>query len=619
MRQSHGYAAGGLYSGAAADVVVRGERTVVTRRTTRAWILSAAAGISLMAAAVVVLAASGRAASVTNPDDQIYLTYQGSLERTAWLGHTGTGQPFGKLDVKLSWNASAQFPNQASFGSGVPINYTTLQGTISLDDSGDPSPQTSGLKSCEATLSKRVSSYTPMATTAYDLPSQRYRMNLYQPPLTAYLLQSSDTSGDYCTVNPAQSSAVGFTMNQWPAPTNDPTYTNAWTEYETFPEGAGPFLTTFFDTYRGPQGEIEDITNRITASDSPIGAAWPPGPPSSAPPKPSKAQIQAAFMFAQRNATIVCAEASYYGWTHLRDPSTKWLVQWGDVECARWMGELQAAYDAFVQDPPDSHYIGIALPAAWPAPRPSHASCPRRVRRAACRRLDPAFTAYEAEQERVAEIWEVLAQTANRWGSAYAAFATDPTAPQGSALQTALSKAYYGELGRALSREASAGRKLRSAMRSAGFGRVSATTGQRAGAQRLLDRSQPPAWLARRLVSDGVVPSATSLGASWHAILKSVTVPASIDVASRFAVVGSVPRVPGETSGSITLADVYWIADATPMASVRSVLLADLQAAHNAKDSASEQAALDRFLTDVKQHLRGELSTLLQAAVGALR
>jgi hypothetical protein len=112
---------------------------VVARRTTGARILTAAAGVWLMAATVLVLAASGRAASVTNPDDQIYLTYQGSLERTAWLGHTSTGQPFGKLDVKLSWQAVAHFPNQGSFGSGVAIGYPTLQGTISLDDSGDPS------------------------------------------------------------------------------------------------------------------------------------------------------------------------------------------------------------------------------------------------------------------------------------------------------------------------------------------------------------------------------------------------------------------------------------------------------------------------------------------------
>jgi len=170
---------------------------------------------ALVAAVVLLVAPSAWAGSSTNPDDQIYLTYSGQLQRQAWLGQGGTGQPFGKLDVTLDWQATAHFPNQQSFGAGVVINYQLLNGTISLDDSGDPTPLTgngyheSGLRSCNATLSQRFTTYRQTATTVYDLVSRRYKMNLYQPPLTAYLLQSTDTSGDYCTVDPAVSSAVG--------------------------------------------------------------------------------------------------------------------------------------------------------------------------------------------------------------------------------------------------------------------------------------------------------------------------------------------------------------------------------------------------------------------------
>ena len=234
----------------------------------RARFLATAAVAALSVVVTVALASSARAGSSTNPDDQIYLTYDGHLERQAWLGHAGTGQAFGKLDVTLEWQAVAHFRDQGSFASGVDIDYQVLTGTISLDDSGDPSPQTSGLKSCNADLSERISSYQQTATTAYDLVSRRYKLSLYLPPLTASLLKSSDNSGDYCTVNPAVSSAVGLTLNQWPQPTNNAAYTNAWEEYDAFPGGRGPFATTFTYGYTGSEGQIEAITNTITASDA---------------------------------------------------------------------------------------------------------------------------------------------------------------------------------------------------------------------------------------------------------------------------------------------------------------------------------------------------------------
>jgi hypothetical protein len=159
------------------------------------------------------------------------------------------GHNFGKLTVTLSWQASVHFPDQASFARGVDIDYQVLTGTIDLDDSDDPSPQTSGLKSCHATLSERLSGYQQTATVSYDPSAGRYAMGLYQPPLTAYLLQSTDSSGDYCTVDPAVSSAVGLALNQWPQPVGDPQYDSAWAEYMKFPAGHGPWISTFADSW----------------------------------------------------------------------------------------------------------------------------------------------------------------------------------------------------------------------------------------------------------------------------------------------------------------------------------------------------------------------------------
>lgn len=156
-----------------------------------------------------------------------------------------------------------------------------LQGTIDLDDKGDPAPQTSGLKSCHAKLSERLSGYEQTATTEYDLSTRLYEMDLYQPPLTAYLLKSDDTSGGYCTVDPSQSSAVGLELDEWPAPSGgDPAYDNAWAEYEKFPGGHGPFVSTFADSWSrvhpgGDGVEIAKISDTVTASDAKLALSGP--------------------------------------------------------------------------------------------------------------------------------------------------------------------------------------------------------------------------------------------------------------------------------------------------------------------------------------------------------
>ncbi len=225
--------------------------------------------------------ASAQAGNELNPDSQIYLTYQGDLTRITWLGTGSTGHNFGKLSVTLEWQASVHFPDQGSFSRGVDIDYTTLKGTIDLDDKGDPTPQTSGLKSCNAKLSERLSGYEQTATTEYDLATRLYEMNLYLPPLTASLLKSTDTSGDYCTVDPSRSSAVGLELDEWPGPlTSDPQYENAWAEYEKFPGGHGPFVSTFADNWSRPhpggdQTDVANITDTVTASDVKLALSGP--------------------------------------------------------------------------------------------------------------------------------------------------------------------------------------------------------------------------------------------------------------------------------------------------------------------------------------------------------
>ena len=229
----------------------------------------ASAAVAVAAAAIP---ATARATSETNPDKQIYLKFQGSLTRIDWLGIDSHGHNFGKLTVKLSWDADAHLKDQADFAKGVDIEYTMLSGSIALDDSGDPSPGTSGLKSCSATLSERLSGYEQTVTTQYDLVTKHYELNEYQPPLTAYLLKSTDTSNDYCTVDPNISSAVGLGPGNWPAPSGDADYNNAWFEYDKFPGGHGPWLSTFADQWSrmhpaGDKRDVADITSTIEASD----------------------------------------------------------------------------------------------------------------------------------------------------------------------------------------------------------------------------------------------------------------------------------------------------------------------------------------------------------------
>ncbi len=225
--------------------------------------------------------------------------------------------------------------------------------------------------------------------------------------------------------------------------------------------------------------------------------------------------------------------------------------------------QFLAARDALKNDPPDSRYAEIELPEPWPGPPVRSVLCKQTKGRAACKRLGAALTAYVSADERLAEVWEALAVTANRWGSAYAAFSTDPNAPVGLELQTALSKAYYGELAQALAVEAKA------------------TTA--------VDKA-----------------------------LNGAMVPASVDLTSLFSAGGSVPQIPGETYGSITIDDLYWISNAVPDSPGRDAFTGYVTDARDSTSASASRAALEEFLTYAKQHETGQLSVLLQTAVAPL-
>ena len=343
-----------------------------------------------------------------------------------------------------------------------------------------------------------------------------------------------------------------------------------------------------------------------------------PQPPTVLPPKPDKNELQISYAIAERAWYELCGDWEYYGWINAVHHAEVYSTGWMKLGCDQAIARLQEIYDAFAKDPPDSHYSEIALPRRWPVPPPRALSCAGARSHGACLRADSALKARAAADARLTELWDVLAMTANRWGDAYAAFYSSSSAPQGLALQTALSKAYFGELGPALAGETKAGKALASALRGAGLGRVSVTAKQRQGAQRLLDESAPPGWLVDRLVSDGVVTSAAALRADWHSLMTSIKIPASVDLGSSFSRVGSVPQIPGETYRSMTLDDLYWIADAVSGTAARAALTKDVTDALGASSASHKHSALESFLAYAKQHEHGELLLLLQTAAAPL-
>ncbi|HEV3311995.1 MAG TPA: hypothetical protein VG815_15905, partial [Chloroflexota bacterium] len=240
-------------------------------------VLLVAVGLVCLIARSAPAASSARASGreYGNPDTQILVTYSGHLHRRTPLGSKGALR-FGYVDVTLDWTATATFPSQDTFQRGVALHFTKLTGKIMASGVGNPEPKVAPIVDCEATLSERAgveqSSADQRATTLYDLPTSRYRMSGYSPPLSAYMLQSTDKTPpghDLCSLNPTLTGAVG--SEQWPGPAEGTpayaAYVAAWDAYDTFPGGTGPFRNYFDDTWSSADGlDIAEITSTITAT-----------------------------------------------------------------------------------------------------------------------------------------------------------------------------------------------------------------------------------------------------------------------------------------------------------------------------------------------------------------
>jgi len=364
-----------------------------------------------------------------------------------------------------------------------------------------------------------------------------------------------------------------------------------------------------------------------------VGAAVPtsnPPPPlplEQPPPLPDKDSLKAYIDDLQQqilnfhghgHADDFCWDSVGFGPGTLEARKNAFVFSWvGPDACEQLIWKYLSAMDSLKRDPPDARYTQIALPERWPGPRlPARSPCAKTD--AICTRLAAAVHAYLLADMRTTAIWETLAVTANRWGTAYAAFNTSATAPAGLALQTALLKAYWGELGHALASESRAGQAADAAQHAAHLGRLKLLPGAGPAARRYLDRLQPPGWLVHHLVSDGVVSSAGELRSAWHSLLDDASVPSSIDLKAIFSVDSSAPQVPGETYRSMTLDDLYWIADAVRGPTARATLTKDVLDALGASSASKKHSALESFQAYAKQHKTGELSTLLQTAVARL-
>ena len=284
--------------------------------------------------------------------------------------------------------------------------------------------------------------------------------------------------------------------------------------------------------------------------------------------------------------------------------------------CELLIWKYLAAKDAMERDPPDPHYTQIALPEPWPGPEPpARSNCAKT--NASCTRLAVAARAYALADMHATTIWEAVAITANRWGTARATFYTSASAPAGLALQRALLKAYWGELSGALASESRAGQAAVAALRAAHQGPLRLLPGGGAVDRRYLARLQAPGWLIRRLVSAGPYRARRSLALLGA---RRWTPPAfrRASLPARSSRSSSVPEIPGETYGSMTFDDLYWIADAVRGTAGHAALTKDVLEALGASRASQQHAALESFLAYAKHHESGQLSILLQTAVKPL-
>jgi hypothetical protein len=352
---------------------------------------------------------------------------------------------------------------------------------------------------------------------------------------------------------------------------------------------------------------------------SPRDAGWPLPPSSHALPNKFDVERLAGDMsssYRQIRANLIDAFEGYVA--HRRSPARGLYEKSYQLEREV---NVRAVLDLFFLDewiffdPPDPRYLKSAVPRSWrdahiPSSVCGHVKHPR-----ACLAVVGALRRYAAEAGRTTSVLEAIGVTANRYGSARKAFNKAARAPRGFALQGALLKVYSGELADALRQQASATGALRRALTDAGWNRLRLSASGRSRAAALLASLTLPGDVLRRLVADGA-GNASELQGRFHALATQEKVPATV---SLFPVTtAAAPHIPGESLNSMTLADLYWISAALPDTHSRAILLADLQAAHDAKSSSQKRSALNRFLATAKRYEPGQLSILLQTAVRPL-
>jgi hypothetical protein len=314
-------------------------------------------------------------------------------------------------------------------------------------------------------------------------------MSEYSPPLSAYMLQSTDTSPpghDLCSLNSTLTAAVG--SEQWPGPAEGtPKYAGylaAWNAYDTFPGGKGPFVDHFDDTWASPDGlDIADITSTITATNDLTGSPAPPaGPPV---PDNLRRQIKAFYggdiQPALTEAKPYCLNyltglgqfgvgvpllgaGPYIGSTLVMSGSL--LATINQPFCIATMQRLISDY-RISKDPPaaDVGKVATPTPVSSSIALPSCARFSGVSTQATCARVEPAEKTLLLAAERVASVGAAQAQTIDRYSAASAAHNAAATGVQGKQLQVLLA---LSKTDRAA--EVAAGRQLAAILENAHLG-----------------------------------------------------------------------------------------------------------------------------------------------------
>jgi hypothetical protein len=290
------------------------------------------------------------------------------------------------------------------------------------------------------------------------------------------------------------------------------------------------------------------------------------------------------------------------------------------IDCGRTFAEWRATSVRVSGAVADSHYTEIPLPRPWPSNRGRTPACTPvgAAAAAACRAIKRALADYAGLAARRASLTEVLGVVAERAAGARAAWARDPLAPGGLALQTALARTYSGDLVAASRAERRAVQALNRAVARAGLGAVRFSAAVRRQAALRLATAAPPASEVGRLAGEGM-GSPAELRADFRTLVGRAPIRTTAVGGSLFRSIVA-REIPAESYFALTLADLGRLAAAVADPAGRAALGADVAGAQAGPDASARRAAIVRFIADAASTQTGELSHLLQkAAVPLLR